>query len=171
MTNFYKIIAYTDGACSNNGTLNSKGGWAYIIQFDNGKKEIHSAGYVDGTTNQRMELTAFIEVLKEIKIRWPDINDSVIVLSDSQYVVKGSSEWMYKWEKNGWKKSKNSLSDVANKDLWKMTFKLVKEIQPTVCWIKDHAEHTFNEQCDNLATTAVKMRANYYKVFRIPKLN
>ena len=67
--NNFEIIAYVDGACSNNGTKDAKGGWAFVILFDNKNKEIQAAGYAEQVTNERMELTAMIKVLEEIKKR------------------------------------------------------------------------------------------------------
>ncbi|MDR1148359.1 MAG: ribonuclease HI [Spirochaetaceae bacterium] len=174
MGNFYdnfNIIAYADGACKNNGAKDSKGGWAFVIWFDGNKKEIHSAGYSEMTTNQRMELTAVIKVLEEIKIRWPDSGVPVIILSDSQYVVKGASDWMFNWERKGWKRSNNPNSKsgvVSNLDLWKKMFSLVKEIHPVFSWIKGHAGYKYNELCDDLAGAAIDTQSDYYKVFKMP---
>jgi ribonuclease HI len=164
----FEINVYVDGACSNNGKENSKGGWAFIIRFDSNKKEIRAAGYAEITTNQRMELTATIKALEEIKARWPNHNASIIILSDSQYVVNGSTDWMFKWERNGWKKVNNNSPEVANLDLWKRMFELINEIRPILKWIRGHSGHEYNELCDNLATTAVTTQSDYYKVTRIP---
>jgi ribonuclease HI len=180
MNNFYnnfKIIAYADGACHNNGFKNSRGGWAFVIRFDDNKKEIHSAGYAEMTTNQRMELTAAIKLLEEIKTRWPNLNIPAIILSDSQYVVKGSTEWMFNWERKGWKRnnSRNGQegrsAQVINLDLWKKMFELVNEIHPTIRWIKGHAGYEYNELCDALATSAVETQSDYYKIVRVPTRN
>jgi len=159
---------HVDGACSNNGKEKSVGGWAFVIRFDDNKKEIHSADFAEITTNQRMELTAMIKALEEVKIRWPDLNVLVSVFSDSQYVVKGSNEWMLNWAKNGWRKSGNYgiSSEIANLDLWKKVFELVTEIKPTVKWVKGHSGDKYNELCDTLATTAVSKKSDFYRVIR-----
>jgi ribonuclease HI len=175
MRNINKIIVYTDGACRNNGSKSSKGGWSFVILFDNNKKEIHAAGYSEMTTNQRMELTATIKALEEIRTRWSNSNIPVVILSDSQYVVKGASNWMFKWEQKGWKKLNKSNSksrgEVVNLDLWKKMFELVNEIHPSFEWIKGHAGYKYNELCDDLATVAVDMRSDYYKTIRISTWN
>jgi ribonuclease HI len=171
MAELDKIIAYTDGACSSNGARDSKGGWAFVIRFDGNKKEIHAAGYVKVTTSQRMELTAAIKVLEEMKTRWPDSVVPVTVLSDSQYVVKGASDWMFNWEKRGWKRSNKPGSksgrEVSNLDLWKKLFVLVEEIHPVFRWVKGHSNCKYNELCDDLAGTAIDTQSDYYKVFRL----
>jgi ribonuclease HI len=168
--NILDIIVYTDGSCINNGTDNSKGGWSFIIKYGN-NKEIHSAGYCENiTTNQRMEVTAVIKSLEEILCKWQDSNLSVTLFSDSQYVVKGINNWMTEWEKNDWCKSKKGKksSKVLNSDLWKKLFDLVARVQPTVFWIKGHSGDDYNELCDDLASTAISMKSDYYNVFRKP---
>jgi ribonuclease HI len=175
----YEIAVYVDGACWNNGFKNSKGGWSFVIQFDGNRKEIHAAGYVETTTNQRMELTAIIKALEEIQKRWTDTNQSVLLFSDSQYVVKGSNLWMFSWEKNGWKRGKStgknekkekktSSSEISNLDLWKKVFVLVNEIKPEIRWIKGHSGNPYNELCDDLAGTAIKTKSDYYNLVRKP---
>jgi ribonuclease HI len=150
-----------------------------VIQFDGNRKEIHAAGYVETTTNQRMELTAIIKALEEIQKRWTDTNQSVLLFSDSQYVVKGSNLWMFSWEKNGWKRGKStgknekkekktSSSEISNLDLWKKVFVLVNEIKPEIRWIKGHSGNPYNELCDALAGTAIKTKSDYYNLVRKP---
>ena len=165
----YEIIGYADGACRENGSINSKGGWAFVIRFDNNSKEIHSAGYSGTTTNQRMEMTAVIKILEEIEKRWKDRKVSAIIFSDSKYVVNGSTKWMFDWEKKGWQRTakKNCRGDLKNLDLWKIMFHLVTKIQPNICWIKGHSGQKYNELCDDLATTAIAACSDYYKAIRI----
>jgi ribonuclease HI len=172
----FKVVVYADGACLNNGSKNSKGGWSFIIRFDNGRKEIHSAGYSEMTTNNRMELISVIKALEEIKQKWPDLGIPIIVFSDSQYVVKGSSDWMLKWEKNGWKRGKsvnkngkklNPSAEVSNLDLWKKMFEFVNEIHPSFLWVKGHAGNKYNELCDSLASVAIDTQSSYRKIFRM----
>ena len=67
-------------------------------------------------TSNRAEFRA---VLASLTLRyWAGEGFSRIVLaSDSEYVVKGISQWIFKWRKNGWKMTTGS--PVANQDLWK----------------------------------------------------
>ena len=162
-----KIIAYSDGSCKNNGTDYAKGSWAYIIKYDN--IEIHSAGYEGYTTNQRMEMLAVINILKEIRKRWKNQSLFIEIFSDSKYVVNGTNNWMFKWERNNWKRSKES--EVKNLDLWKQLFSLVNEMKPKICWIKGHSGNTYNELCDDISNNAVIFKADYYKLIRKPANN
>ena len=63
------------------------------------------------TTNNRMELTAAIEALNALKD-----SSSVILHTDSKYVMDGINDWMPNWKKRGWKTS--AKKPVKNKDLW-----------------------------------------------------
>ena len=63
-----KIEIYCDGACSNNQQRENLGGWGAILSFMEAKsREIY--GGEKNTTNNRMELTACIRALEEVKRR------------------------------------------------------------------------------------------------------
>ena len=108
------VEIYTDGACSGNPGL---GGWGVLLLFEEKRKEI--SGFLDNTTNNQMELMAAIEALKILKK-----SCKVTLYTDSTYVQKGITEWIYNWEKNNWRKSDNK--PVKNAELWK---KLQQEIK------------------------------------------
>ena len=91
------VEIYTDGACSGNPGL---GGWGALLIFKEQRKEI--SGYLKNTTNNQMELMAAIESLKSLKK-----SCKVTLYTDSTYVQKGITEWIYNWEKNNWRKSDN----------------------------------------------------------------
>ena len=100
------VEIYTDGACSGNP---GHGGWGALLIFKGKKKEIF--GYLETTTNNQMELMAAIEALKVLKKPC-----KVNLYTDSTYVQKGITEWIYNWEKNNWRKRDNS--PVKNIELW-----------------------------------------------------
>ena len=110
-----EITIYCDGACSGNP---GPGGFGYII-----KKSCKSAEFKGGspaTTNNRMELIAAIKAIEKIKH-----HSKITVVSDSQYLVKGMTEWIFGWQKRGWI---NSQKDpVKNKDLWLKLLELSKK--------------------------------------------
>ena len=90
------IKIYTDGSCLRNP---GDGGWAAIIIIDGETKEI--SGSERDTTNNRMELLAPINALKEMKQ-----NEQIEIYTDSQYVKLGITDWINKWVLNNWKTSK-----------------------------------------------------------------
>lgn len=140
-----KVTLYTDGACSVNPGV---GGWGAVLMFKDFKKEI--SGAEGDTTNNRMELTAVIQGLSCLKEPC-----EVDVYSDSAYVVNAfTNGWVYGWEKSGFIKSDNK--PVLNVDLWQNLINLTKIHKVTFHKVKGHADNEFNNQCDKLATDAVK---------------
>ena len=139
----YKI--YTDGACSGNP---GPGGWgAVIFDKDNNQKEI--SGKEMHTTNNRMELLAPIMALRKIKP-----NSEVTIYTDSTYVKNGITEWIKKWENNGWQGAKKK--PVKNKDLLIKLDNLCKDNKVVWKWVKGHSNNKFNNLADELATQAIK---------------
>lgn len=141
-----QVTLYTDGACSGNP---GPGGWGAILLYGENKKEI--SGGEKETTNNRMELTAVIEGLKQLK--YPCIVD---VYSDSAYTVNGFClGWVVGWEKHGWKKADNK--PVLNADLWKELLSLTRLHFVTFHKVKGHADNALNNRCDELARGAIAM--------------
>lgn len=132
-------IIYTDGACLGNpGT----GGWAAIIIEPNGEREI--VGCEKSTTNNRMELKAVIEALKEI-----EVNSKISLFSDSKYVIDGITKWIKNWKMNDWKST--NKKEIKNLDLWMDLDKLSSKFQITWNWVKGHSTNEYNNKVDRLA--------------------
>ena len=140
------IKIYTDGSCLKNP---GDGGWAAIINKDNEIKKI--SGSEKNTTNNRMELLAPINALKEM---YP--NEQIEIYTDSQYVKLGITEWINSWVANNWKTSKKE--DVKNKDLWIELYNLNKTFDIKWNWVKAHAGNTMNEKVDQLAKKAAILK-------------
>jgi ribonuclease HI len=140
-----EYIIYTDGACSGNP---GPGGWGAVI-LDQKKKQDNISGKEKITTNNRMELMAPIMALKKIKS-----SAEVTIYTDSTYVKNGITEWIKKWEKNGWKSA--SKKAVKNKDLWIKLDNLCKDNKVIWKWVKGHSTNKYNNLADELATQAIK---------------
>ena len=140
----YKFKAYTDGACSGNPGV---GGWGAVLLAEKNNKIIKrkeiSGGLVD-TTNNQMELIAAIETLKALK-KYTEI----CIITDSNYVKKGITEWLPSWKKNNWKTS--SKKEVKNRKLWEELEELVNRNKVDWLWVKGHAGNVENERADFLA--------------------
>ncbi len=140
-------IAYTDGACKGNPGL---GGWgAYLVYTDGSTQELY-AGEAN-TTNNRMEMTATIEAIKQAVQHSP--NNKIELWTDSVYVRDGISKWMDGWKKKGWKTA--SKKPVKNQDLWQQIDALNQAHSVEWHWIKGHAGHEGNEKADELANQGV----------------
>ncbi|MHB8378775.1 MAG: ribonuclease H family protein [Acidimicrobiales bacterium] len=135
------IRIHTDGACRGNP---GPGGWAWASGLDE-----FASGAELHTTNQRMEVIAVIEALRE----HPD--GATEIVSDSNYVVKCfHDKWYVGWLRRNWKNTKGQ--SVANRDLWEALLPLVLESdrEVTFSWVKGHSGDRMNDFVDELATAA-----------------
>jgi len=138
------VEIFTDGACSGNPGL---GGYGAILKYGREIKEI--SGYERETTNNRMEMLAVIKALELLKRPC-----KIKVFTDSNYVVKGMTEWVTGWIERNWLNSQKK--PVSNKDLWERLLKLSRLHQIEWKWIRGHHGHPENERCDQLAKNAIK---------------
>ena len=139
------IKIYTDGSCLKNP---GNGGWAAIICTKDEMKKI--SGSEKDTTNNRMELLATINALKEV-----NSEDLIEIYTDSKYVKNGITDWIHNWIKNNWKTS--NKEDVKNKDLWVQLHELSKNSKIKWNWVKAHAGNPLNEEVDLLAKKAASL--------------
>ena len=137
------IYLYTDGACSGNP---GPGGWAAVIK--DGSSGMEFSGGEGNTTNNKMELTAVIEGLART-----EKNSVVTVITDSEYVKNGITQWIFNWLKNNWQTS--SKQPVKNKELWVSLLALTKERKVTWQWVRGHSGNPENERCDRLARSQI----------------
>ncbi|MCM0081659.1 ribonuclease HI [Geomonas sp. Red32] len=138
------VEIFSDGACSGNPGV---GGWGSILRCAGKVKELSGA---DGdTTNNRMEMMAAIAALEALTRPC-----EVVVTTDSQYLVKGMTEWLHGWVRKGWVNSKKE--PVLNRDLWEKLLALSKVHKIKWAWIRGHNGHVENERCDELARGAIE---------------
>ena len=138
-----KIEIYTDGACKGNPGV---GGWGALLIAGSKEKELF--GGEKDTTNNRMELMAVIQALGVLK-RPCDI----VLHCDSQYVLKGITEWITGWKAKGWKTA--SRAPVKNVDLWQALDQARTQHKIEWKWVKGHAGDPGNERADQLANLGV----------------
>ncbi len=132
-------MIYTDGGCIGNP---GPGGYAALIVI--GDQEQVIKGRDPATTNNKMEMTAAIRGLEALPAGLP-----AVVHSDSQYVIKGITEWLPGWKRRGWKTGDNK--PVLNQPLWQRLDELARERAIRWVWVKGHAGHKQNERVDGLA--------------------
>ncbi len=138
-----KIVIYTDGGCRGNP---GPGGWGAVLEWGGHRKELK--GSEPETTNNRMELTAAIEALSDIKRKYP-----IDLYTDSVYVRDGISKWLVNWKKNNWRTSNKKA--VKNQDLWQALDQLNTSHEVHWHWVKGHSGHPGNERADELANEAM----------------
>jgi len=141
------VELYSDGS----GQVSGPGGYGVILRY--GKHEKELSGFEPASTSQRMELIAAIRGLEALTTR-----RRVRVYSDSQYLVRGMSEWLEGWIRSGRIETPGALK---NQDLWQQLAALSAGHEISWEWIRGHDGHFFNERCDRLAKRAAEagMRA------------
>ena len=133
------VKLFSDGSCLGNpGT----GGWAYILQYGDAIKKASGAEAM--TTNNQMELTAAIMGLSALKQPC-----RVELFTDSEYVVKAINSWLAKWVVTDFKGKKNA-------DLWRRYLAVAAPHEIKASWVKGHAGHPQNEECDAMARAAAE---------------
>ncbi len=144
-----RMQVFTDGGCSGNP---GPGAWAYIVLGDG--RRLQGAGGQPRTTNNRMELTAVIEALKRIRQELPDRRAALDLHTDSRYVQRGITEWILKWERNGWRSS--TRAPVKNQDLWQELRRLTASMEIRWHWLAGHRGHPYNEECDRMVQAEIR---------------
>ncbi|XFA71958.1 ribonuclease HI [Thermosynechococcaceae cyanobacterium Okahandja] len=133
---------YTDGACEGNP---GPGGWAVVMYLSDGSVHELGGGHPQ-TTNNRMELKAAIEALK----LWRQLNQkgAIALYTDSEYVLKGITEWIHNWKRRGWQTA--AKKPVLNQDLWQ---ELDALNAAAIRWqhVRGHSGNVGNERCDAIA--------------------
>ena len=137
------VQIFTDGACSGNP---GPGGWAAILRLGDREKEIFGGEPL--TTNNRMELVAAIKGLESLKRHC-----TVVIYTDSRYVMDGITQWMPRWKANGWKTT--DKKPVKNGDLWIALDSAASRHKVTWRWVQGHSGHLENERADVLARSAI----------------
>lgn len=148
-SDFESIIIFTDGACTGNP---GPGGWAAVIVTPDGHvTEI--GGSNPDTTNNRMEIVGALRALRAIEER----TEPAVIYTDSVYVIKGITEWIWAWRSRGWKTAGGD--DVSNQDLWKEMLPLAsgrKEFGLEWKYVRGHTGVPGNERCDEISVAFSK---------------
>ncbi|MFY8102966.1 MAG: ribonuclease HI [Ramlibacter sp.] len=141
------IEIYTDGACKGNP---GPGGWGVLLKAGGTEKELF--GGEPATTNNRMELMAVIQALSALKRPC-----EVTLFLDSQYVLKGITEWLPGWKAKGWRTA--GKQPVKNVELWQQLDALVQHGGHRIDWrwVRGHNGDPGNERADALANRGVQM--------------
>lgn len=153
------VTIYTDGACSANGTSQSRGGWAALLVYDGADHAKELSGAERPATNQRMEIRAVVEGLRVLNQPY-----KVTVHSDSAYVINCMNKrWFENWRRNGWLNA--SKKPVANRNLWEELLDTIENGAHSITFVKvkGHANllgrasseaERYNQRCDELAVAA-----------------
>ncbi|MFJ1299641.1 ribonuclease HI [Pseudomonadota bacterium AL_CKDN230030165-1A_HGKHYDSX7] len=142
-TSLDTVEMWTDGACKGNP---GPGGWGVLMKAGGHQKTMH--GGMANTTNNRMELLAVIEGLRALKRAC-----TVVIHTDSQYVMKGMTEWLPNWKRRGWITA--DKKPVKNAELWQQLDEQVARHHVSWRWVRGHNGDPGNEAADALANQGV----------------
>jgi ribonuclease HI len=137
------VDIFTDGACSGNP---GPGGWGVLLRCGGQEKELH--GGERATTNNRMELMAAIVALESLKRPV-----TARLHTDSQYVMKGITEWIHDWKRRGWRTA--DKKPVKNVDLGQRLDAARAQHDVKWFWVRGHDGHVENERADELARRGI----------------
>jgi ribonuclease HI len=140
---YTKVELFTDGACRGNP---GPGGWGVLLRYNQTEKELY--GGEAETTNNRMELMAAIQGMEALTRPC-----TVELTTDSQYVMKGITEWMENWKRRGWKTA--DKKPVKNVDLWQRLSAALDKHTVEWHWVRGHTGHPENERADMLANRGI----------------
>lgn len=138
-----EIVVHTDGACRGNP---GPGGWGALLVYGDHRREL--CGGEAHTTNNRMELLAAIRALESLHQPC-----RVQLYTDSNYVRQGITDWLPRWQKNGWRTA--GRKPVKNADLWQQLDALNQKHEVAWHWVKGHAGDPGNEAADALANRGI----------------
>lgn len=137
------VELWTDGSCRGNP---GPGGWAALLIAKERERTLTGAEAL--TTNNRMELTAAIRGLQALKRAC-----AVRLHTDSQYVIRGVTEWLPDWKRREWRTA--DKKPVKNVDLWRELDTLAQRHAIDWRWVRGHTGIERNEQVDRLANRAI----------------
>lgn len=147
------IIIFCDGACSGNP---GPGGWGTIVLTPEGvgARVRELGGGLKQTTNNRMELVAALRGLQLIQ----NVPGEVDIYTDSVYVIRGTTQWIWGWRQRGWKTADGQ--EVANRELWEELSRAVSARRGlgALHWhfVRGHSGIPGNERVDEIAVAFVK---------------
>jgi ribonuclease HI len=152
------LAIYADESCLGNGREGSNpGGAAGVIEYvsvETGNLTRWDYWVSEpGTTNNRMALRSVIEAFRGISKK--GVRFRVTFTSDSQYLIKGMSEWVFGWMSRGWRKKDG---EILNLELWKDAVEAVRGHQVNWQWVRGHEGHPQNEYANDLAVRAAKVQ-------------
>ena len=149
----YYYVCYIDGACRGNGYYGAVGGAGlHIPQFK--RHEYRSIASYENPTSQRAELTALIMALEAAIERRGELYTnpwfSLVIRTDSKYVIGCLTDWLAKWKENGWINARGY--PVSNQDLIKRAARLQESIEDEGGEvIFQHIPREGNHEADRLA--------------------
>ena len=147
-------LVHLDESCLGNGREGENpGGYGGLIEARTrpGIQRRDFYGHTPATTNNRMALTGATTALKILAAK--DVRMRVLIVSDSEYLVKGMRLWAPSWEERGWKRSGGPIENLP---LWQDLLGTARRHEVQWTWVRGHAGHPKNEYVNDLAVAAAR---------------
>ncbi len=152
------ILVHLDESCLGNGrTGDNPGGAGGVIEIRTAsgvqRRDIYLSS--PATTNNRMALAGAIATLEALSAKGRRLR--VVIVSDSEYLVKGIREWVPGWEARGWRRKGGAIE---NLELWQELVRRARDHDVEWRWVRGHKGHAKNEYANDLAIKAAKEQIN-----------
>ncbi len=147
-------LVHLDESCLGNGRQGENpGGYGGLIEARtrSGIQRRDIFGIARATTNNRMALTGAITALRTLGAKGARMR--VLMVSDSEYLVKGIRLWAPNWEARGWRRPGGVIE---NLELWQDLVAATGRHEVQWTWVRGHAGHPKNEYADSLAVAAAR---------------
>jgi ribonuclease HI len=147
-------VVHLDESCLGNGREGENpGGHGGLIEARSrsGIQRRDFYGHSTGTTNNRMALIGATGALQLLGAKGARMR--VLLVSDSEYLVKGMRLWVPKWEARGWTRPGGPIENLR---LWQDLVAAARKHDVQWTWVRGHAKHPKNEYADNLAVSAAR---------------
>ena len=148
------VLVHADESCiGNDSTKPSPGGNAALVEAPAGDSVARWDFFecAPQTTNNKMALAGAIAALEWIRRQWKHAR--VRYVSDSEYLVKGMTEWIKDWKARAWRRKSGAIE---NLELWQKLDQVAATHDVTWGWVRGHDDHPKNEYADFLATRAAE---------------
>ena len=148
------MLVHADESCLGNGTEPpTPGGNAALIEAPAGDSFARWDFFEcsPNTTNQKMALAGAIAALEWLHRQWQRVH--VVYVSDSEYLIKGMSEWVKDWQARGWRRKGGQIE---NLELWQKLVQATAGHTMEWRWVRGHTGHAKNEYANALAMRAAE---------------
>jgi ribonuclease HI len=147
-------VAHLDESCLGNGRDgDNPGGAGGLIEVRSRARIERRDFYLhtQATTNNRMALLGASTALRLLAAKGKRLR--VLMVSDSEYLVKGMREWVPGWAGRGWTRKAGPIENLA---LWQELAEAARLHTVQWTWVRGHAKHPKNEYADALAVGAAR---------------
>jgi ribonuclease HI len=145
-------VLHLDESCLGNGRSGATpGGAAGLIEVRAGGRIQRRDFYIHApdTTNNRMALAGAIAALQLMAAKGNRLR--ALMVSDSEYLVKGMREWVPAWERRNWSRKGGAIE---NLELWQLLVQSARKHDVQWTWVRGHQGHPKNEYANDLAVRA-----------------